>query len=93
MLLAFAVVVAFRLSSKRRFELTTLDLLVISLAVLVPSLPNLFGDPRLVGASLAKVVALFYALEFLLNLPRATRAVQLALLALLIALLTRAFLA
>lgn len=92
MLLAFSVVVSFRLSGARRFELTTLDLLVISLAVIVPSLPGLFGDSRLVGASLAKVVALFYALEFLLNLPRATRGVQLALVALLVALLPRAFL-
>jgi UDP-GlcNAc:undecaprenyl-phosphate/decaprenyl-phosphate GlcNAc-1-phosphate transferase len=91
MLLAFSVVVSFRLSGARRFELTTLDLLVISLAIIVPSLPGLFGDSRLVGASLAKVFALFYALEFLLNLPRATRGVQLALVALLVALLPRAF--
>ena len=92
MLLAFSVVVSFRLSGARRFELTTLDLLVISLAVIVPSLPGLFGDSRLVGASLAKVVALFYALEFLLNLPRSSRAMQLTLIALLVALLPRAFL-
>ncbi len=92
MLLAFSVVVSFRLSGTRRFELTTLDLLVISLAVIVPSLPGLFGDSRLIGASLAKVVALFYALEFLLNLPRATRGVQLTVVALLVALLPRVFL-
>ena len=63
------------------------------MAVIVPSLPGLFGDARLVGASLAKVVALFYALEFLMNLPRALRGVQVALMAMLCALLLRAFVA
>lgn len=72
-LLAFLVVVAFRLSGARRIELNTLDLLVIFLAVIVPSLPGLFGDSMLVGSGLAKVVTLFYALEFLIEADRSHR--------------------
>jgi hypothetical protein len=89
--LAFFVVASFRLSGGRRFELTTLDLLVIFVAVVVPSLPGLFGDTKLIGAALAKVVALFYALEFLLNSPHALRTVQVALLIFPAAVALRAF--
>lgn len=77
-ILAFVVVASFRLSAGRRFELTTLDLLVIFVAIVVPSLPGIFGDASLVGAALAKVVVLFYALEFLLNAAPARRAMQAA---------------
>ncbi|HEU4779760.1 MAG TPA: MraY family glycosyltransferase [Steroidobacteraceae bacterium] len=77
-ILAFVVVASFRLSGGRRFELTTLDLLVIFVAIVVPSLPGIFGDASLVGATLAKVVVLFYALEFLLNAAPARRPMQAA---------------
>lgn len=66
--LAVAVVVRFRLSSDRRFQITSLDVLVVFAAIAVPNLPGALSGP-LVGTSMAKLIALLYGLESLLGAP------------------------
>lgn len=61
-LLALAVLVRMRLSHERRFELTTLDVLLIFIALVVPNLPGLVG-PGDLGISIVKLVVLVYAVE------------------------------
>lgn len=62
-LLVACVALRMRLTQQRRFELTTLDVLLIFVAVAVPNLPGLFGSESNVGLSVAKLVVLFYAIE------------------------------
>jgi UDP-GlcNAc:undecaprenyl-phosphate GlcNAc-1-phosphate transferase len=62
-LLAVAVVVRMRLSKERRFELTTLDILLIFIALVVPNLPGLAGAPSNLGLSILKLIVLIYAIE------------------------------
>jgi len=62
-LLAVCVALRMRLSQQRRFDLTTLDVLLIFVAAVVPNLPGLFGEGSNVGLSVAKLVVLFYAIE------------------------------
>jgi UDP-GlcNAc:undecaprenyl-phosphate GlcNAc-1-phosphate transferase len=56
-----------RLSEDRRFELTPLDLIVLFVALVVPSLPNSFALPHGGALGIAKLVILFYAVEVLVN--------------------------
>lgn len=60
-----AVVVKMRLSRKRRFQVTTLDALLIILALTIPNLPGLPNASTTLGFSIAKLVALFYAVEMI----------------------------
>jgi UDP-GlcNAc:undecaprenyl-phosphate GlcNAc-1-phosphate transferase len=62
-LLALAVVVRMRLSRERRFELTTLDVLLLFIALVVPNLPGLTTGTGNLGLSVLKLVALVYAIE------------------------------
>ena len=62
-LLVVCVALRMRLSQQRRFELTTLDVLLIFVAAALPNLPGLFGAESNVGLSVAKLVVLFYAIE------------------------------
>jgi hypothetical protein len=62
-LLAVAVVVRMRLSRERRFELTTLDVLLIFIALAIPNLPGLMVGPSNLGISILKLVVLVYAVE------------------------------
>ena len=62
-LLAASVAIRIRLSTDRRFAVTPLDLLVILLAVVLPNLPGSVATPHTLGASAAKLVVLFYAME------------------------------
>jgi UDP-GlcNAc:undecaprenyl-phosphate GlcNAc-1-phosphate transferase len=62
-LLAVSVALRMRLSQERRFELSTLDVLLIFVALAVPNLPGLFPLTSNVGVSVLKVVALVYAIE------------------------------
>jgi UDP-GlcNAc:undecaprenyl-phosphate GlcNAc-1-phosphate transferase len=65
--LGVAVVTALRMrwSRDRRFELTPLDLLVVFMALIVPSLPGLMQLPPGAPLGVAKIMVLFYAIELL----------------------------
>ena len=62
-----AVVTALRLrwSGDRRFELTPLDLLIVFMALIVPSLPGLMQLPPGAPLGVAKIIVMFYAIELL----------------------------
>lgn len=64
-LLAIAIVIRFQLASDRRFRVTSLDILVIFIAVVVPNLPGSVISAATVGESVAKLVALMYGVETL----------------------------
>lgn len=66
-LLVISVAIAVRLSGRRRFETTPLDLLLIFAAVALPNLPGLEHAPRNLGLSIAKLAALCYAVEMILT--------------------------
>jgi len=63
--LAMAVVIRMRTTRERRFELTTLDVLVVFMALVLPNLPGLQGAPSNLGLSVVKLIALLYAVEML----------------------------
>jgi UDP-GlcNAc:undecaprenyl-phosphate GlcNAc-1-phosphate transferase len=56
-----------RLSKDRRFEFTPLDLIVLFVALVVPSLPGSMGLPHGGALGIAKLVVLFYAVEVLVS--------------------------
>jgi UDP-GlcNAc:undecaprenyl-phosphate/decaprenyl-phosphate GlcNAc-1-phosphate transferase len=62
-LLAVTVLIRMRLSRERRFELTTLDVLLIFIALAIPNLPGLVAGPSNLGISILKLVVLVYAVE------------------------------
>jgi UDP-GlcNAc:undecaprenyl-phosphate GlcNAc-1-phosphate transferase len=64
---AFATIVRLRLAADRRFVLTPLDLIILFVALVVPSLPGSFAMPDGGAAGIAKLVILFYALEVLVS--------------------------
>jgi UDP-GlcNAc:undecaprenyl-phosphate GlcNAc-1-phosphate transferase len=73
-----AALVRLALSPARRFQLTSLDLLVVFIALVVPNLPQgAFRVPADLPAGIAKTVILLYVVEMLLSvegrhrLPRA----------------------
>lgn len=67
-----AALIRFWASPARRFEVTTLDLIVIFIALVMPNLPGLVELPPDLPAGLAKAVILLYVVEMLLmiNLKR-----------------------
>lgn len=83
--LALGVIVRFRLSSDRSFRITTLDMLVIFIALAVPNLPGSIAMPATLGLSIAKLIVLLYGLETLLGAARWWRLPSLAALGLLAA--------
>ena len=64
-LAAAGTVVRLRLAADRRFVLTPLDLIVLFVALFVPSLPGSFAVPDGGAGGIAKLVILFYAIEVL----------------------------
>lgn len=64
---AGATVLRLQLSRDRRFVLTPLDLIVLFVALVVPSLPGTFALPDGGAPGIAKLVILFYALEVLVS--------------------------
>jgi UDP-GlcNAc:undecaprenyl-phosphate GlcNAc-1-phosphate transferase len=64
---AAATVLRLRLLPDRRFELTPLDVIVLFVALVVPSLLGTFALPDGGARGIAKLVILFYALEVLLS--------------------------
>jgi UDP-GlcNAc:undecaprenyl-phosphate GlcNAc-1-phosphate transferase len=64
---AVATAVRLRLSNDRRFQLTPLDLIVLFMALVVPSLPGTWHLPHGGALGIAKLVILFYAIEMLVS--------------------------
>jgi UDP-GlcNAc:undecaprenyl-phosphate GlcNAc-1-phosphate transferase len=67
LLMAAGTLLRMRLASDRRFALSPLDLIVLFVALVVPSLPSSLGLPDGGALGIAKLVVLFYAVEALLN--------------------------
>jgi UDP-GlcNAc:undecaprenyl-phosphate/decaprenyl-phosphate GlcNAc-1-phosphate transferase len=63
-----AALVRFWLSPTRRFELTTLDLIVLFLALVLPNLPGSIALPADLPGGIAKTVILLYVVEMLLTI-------------------------
>ena len=63
--MAAAVVIRMRTTRQRRFEVTTLDVLVVIIALVLPNLPGLQGTPSNLGLSVVKLIVLLYAVEML----------------------------
>jgi UDP-GlcNAc:undecaprenyl-phosphate GlcNAc-1-phosphate transferase len=66
-LLVIAVAARLRFWRERRFEITTLDVLVVFLALALPNLPGLQQQSSNLSLSVFKLVALLYAVEMLLT--------------------------
>lgn len=64
---AVATAIRLRLYNDRRFQLTPLDLIVLFMALVVPSLPGTLGLPHGGALAIAKLVILFYAIEMLVS--------------------------
>ena len=60
-----ASLVRLRLRTDRPFQITSLDLIVLFMALVVPSLPGMLNLPHGVALSILKLVVLFYAVEVL----------------------------
>jgi len=63
-LLALLVLLRFRLSGERRFAFTTLDALVLFVAISVPIIVGDSASATRIGLGIVKLVALGYAIEF-----------------------------
>jgi UDP-GlcNAc:undecaprenyl-phosphate GlcNAc-1-phosphate transferase len=64
---AVATAVRLRLLNDRRFQLTPLDLIVVFMALVVPSLPGTLQLPQGGALAIAKLVIVFYAIEMLVS--------------------------
>jgi UDP-GlcNAc:undecaprenyl-phosphate GlcNAc-1-phosphate transferase len=60
-----AALIRFWLSPTRRFELTTLDVIVIFIAIVLPNLPGSISLPEDLPAGVAKAIILLYVVEIL----------------------------
>jgi UDP-GlcNAc:undecaprenyl-phosphate GlcNAc-1-phosphate transferase len=63
-----AALIRFWVSPARRFEVTTLDLIVIFISLVMPNLPGSVALPPDLPAGLAKSVILLYVVEMLLTI-------------------------
>jgi UDP-GlcNAc:undecaprenyl-phosphate/decaprenyl-phosphate GlcNAc-1-phosphate transferase len=63
-----AALVRFWVSPTRRFELTTLDLIVLFIALVLPNLPGSIALPPDLPGGIAKAVILLYVVEMLLTI-------------------------
>jgi UDP-GlcNAc:undecaprenyl-phosphate GlcNAc-1-phosphate transferase len=64
---ALATAVRLRLQNDRRFQLTPLDLIVVFMALVVPSLPGTLRLPHGGALAIAKLIILLYAIELLVS--------------------------
>jgi UDP-GlcNAc:undecaprenyl-phosphate/decaprenyl-phosphate GlcNAc-1-phosphate transferase len=64
---AVASAVRLRLHNDRRFQVTPLDLIVLFMALVVPSLPGTLHLPQGGAHAIAKLVIVFYAVEMLVS--------------------------
>ena len=69
--LALLVLLRFRVAGERRFAFTTLDALVLFVAVVTPFIAGSSDSGAVVGLGIVKLVALGYALEFAFEEERA----------------------
>jgi UDP-GlcNAc:undecaprenyl-phosphate GlcNAc-1-phosphate transferase len=67
LVMAVGTLLRLRVSGDRRFALTPLDLIVVFVALVVPSLPDSLGLPDGGALGIAKLVVLFYAMEALVS--------------------------
>ena len=87
-----AALIRFWVSPARRFEVTTLDLIVIFISLVMPNLPGLVALPADLPAGVAKSVILLYVVELLLSVDLKRTAPRLLLGALLAVIAGRALL-
>jgi len=73
-IVAVGTAVRLRLHSDHRFEVTPLDLIVLFMALVVPSLPGILKLPHVNALTIAKLIILFYSIEVLVS-PAEGRAV------------------
>jgi UDP-GlcNAc:undecaprenyl-phosphate GlcNAc-1-phosphate transferase len=66
-LLAIAFALKVRFSSRRAFQITPLDFLVVLLVMVVPNLPEFANSNLPLGEAAFKLIVLFYASEAVLN--------------------------
>jgi UDP-GlcNAc:undecaprenyl-phosphate/decaprenyl-phosphate GlcNAc-1-phosphate transferase len=59
--------VRLRLQNDRRFQVTPLDLIVLFMALVVPSLPGAFKLPQANALAIVKLIILFYSIEVLVS--------------------------
>jgi UDP-GlcNAc:undecaprenyl-phosphate/decaprenyl-phosphate GlcNAc-1-phosphate transferase len=59
--------VRLRLQNDRRFQVTPLDLIVLFMALVVPSLPGVFKLPQGNALAIVKLIILFYSIEVLVS--------------------------
>jgi UDP-GlcNAc:undecaprenyl-phosphate GlcNAc-1-phosphate transferase len=64
---AVATAIRLRLQNDRRFQITPLDLIVLFMALVVPSLPGNYHLPHGGALSIAKLLILFYSIEMLVS--------------------------
>jgi len=64
---ALATAIRLRLFNDRRFQLTPLDLIVLFMALVVPSLPGSLRLPHGGALAIAKLLVIFYAIEMLVT--------------------------
>jgi len=64
---ALATAVRLRLQNDRRFEITPLDLIVLFMSLVVPSLPGTLHWPHGGALAIAKLVILYYSIEMLVS--------------------------
>jgi len=64
---AVATAILLRSFNDRRFQLTPLDLIVLFMALVVPSLPGTIGLPQGGALGIAKLIVIFYAIEMLIS--------------------------
>jgi UDP-GlcNAc:undecaprenyl-phosphate GlcNAc-1-phosphate transferase len=62
-ILVLAIVLRLRLANDRRFRITSLDVLVIFAALIVPNLPGSIVTAAGLGESIARLIAVMYAIE------------------------------
>ncbi|HEV2700510.1 MAG TPA: MraY family glycosyltransferase [Steroidobacteraceae bacterium] len=86
-----AALVRFWLSPTRRFEVTTLDLIVVFVALVLPNLPGSLQLPPDLPQGIAKSVILLYVVEMLLTFDLKRSMPRLILGAMLVAIAGRAF--
>src|SRR6201999_2997937 len=64
---AIATAIRLRLMNDTRFAVTPLDILIVFMALVVPSLSESLGLPHGGALAIAKLVVVFYAIEVLIS--------------------------
>ncbi len=62
-----ALAAAFRFGRNRVFRATPLDFLIVFVALALPALPDIGGHGPLAGDTVARLIVMFYACEYLLS--------------------------